>query len=113
MERLTANDFVDRRLDRPGRVVVGFIAAWCPHCRSFLPKFAARSRSGGPSLLLGDVTDEESPLWERFGIEVVPTVLGFDAGDEVWRIDGILGRGVPEETLDRQLAGWSDPRARL
>ncbi len=45
-------------------------------------------------LVVADMTSEESPLWERFHIEVVPTVMVFSAGNGVFRVDGVAGEGL-------------------
>ncbi len=45
-------------------------------------------------LVVADMTSEESPLWERFHIEVVPTVMVFSAGSGVFRVDGVAGEGL-------------------
>ncbi len=99
MERIGPDAFDGGRLKRPGTWIVGFLADWCPFCRSFLPHLDALRSLDGPGVLLADVTDEGSPLWETFGIDVVPTVIVFRDGAPVYRRDGRLGRGLGAEDL--------------
>ena len=99
MERVGADAFDAGRLKRPGTWIVGFLADWCPFCRSFLPHLDSLRSPEGLGVLLADVTDEESPLWEAFGIDVVPTVVVFRDGAPVYRRDGRLGRGLGPEDL--------------
>lgn len=107
METLPPDDFEGDRLRRPGRAVVAFVAEWCPFCRSFFPEFAARAAGSGVPFAYADISDEEDPRWERFGIEVVPTVLGFEEGRIAWRVDGIFHQGMPWGQLDPALRRWS------
>jgi thioredoxin 1 len=99
MEELTLTAFDGDRLLRPGRVAVCFHATWCGFCLRFLPKFRARDGQLGGELALADLSDEENPLWDRFGIEVVPAILGFEDGALVWRIDSPMGVGLSERAV--------------
>lgn len=99
MERIGPDAFDGERLRRPGTWVIGFLADWCPFCRAFRPKLEALA-TAGHAVALADLTDEENPLWERFGVEVVPTVIVFRDGATVFRRDGRLGRGLGETDLE-------------
>ncbi|HTW55558.1 MAG TPA: thioredoxin family protein [Thermoplasmata archaeon] len=109
LETVGADAFDGRRLRREGVWAVAFAADWCPFCRAFLPRFAAL-RARHPQLLVGDVTSEESPLWDRFGIEVVPTVIVFVDGQPHDRFDGMGGVGLTQEAVDA-IAAALDRRA--
>ncbi len=52
---------------------------------------------------LADLSDLENPLWEEFGIDVVPSVMVFKEGELVYRKDGVLGRGLPDNAMDEVL----------
>ena len=86
MEHLTAADFDGTKLSRDGTVAVAFAADWCPYCRAFMAEFAAAELSAPKAM--GNVTDEESALWDDFALEVVPTLVLFRDGAAVWRRDG-------------------------
>jgi|HubBroStandDraft_1064217.scaffolds.fasta_scaffold07693_5 thioredoxin 1 len=94
MEKLGPGEFEGKRLKRRGTWVVAFSADWCPFCRSFLPEFEALRGSGPFEIAVGDLTDETSPLWDRFEVEVVPTLVAFREGEAIFRRDGRLGRGL-------------------
>jgi len=106
LKDLTTNDFEGRRLKREGRLAVLFTASWCPFCMRFSPIFEKGLQ--GTALEAGrvDLSDLSNPLWETFGIEVVPTIVLFNDGKEIWRRDGILGRGLSKEAVD-ELIGKS------
>ncbi len=105
MERWSAEVFRGTELKRPGRWGVAFLADWCPFCRAFRPRFEDLEGKVEASLALADVTPEDSPLWDSFSIEVVPTVALFEDGKLVWRRDGkpMVGLG-PEDLEDLRRA---------
>lgn len=99
MERFGAEAFDGDRLRRTGTWAVVFLADWCPFCRSFAPKFAALEKEGVANLAVADVTDEASPLWDRFEVKVVPTVIVFRDGAVATRHNGRFARGLGERDL--------------
>jgi thiol-disulfide isomerase/thioredoxin len=101
METLDPHAFDGTTLRRPGRYVVAFSASWCPFCRAFLPKFTKLEGSPKFRVAVADLTDLESPLWERFQIEVVPSLAVFRDGEVVWRVDGTAGVGLAAADLRR------------
>ena len=99
MEKLQADAFQKDRLLRKGTWVVAFLADWCPFCRRFRPEFSALKGGDDFRTAVGDVTSEESPLWDDLHIEVVPTLVVFRDGRSVFRVDGVLGSGAPPGSL--------------
>ncbi len=93
IERVGPEAFDGEQLRRRGIVVVGFLADWCPFCVRFLPDLDELARKGA-TVLHADLTDEESPLWDRFRVAIVPTLIVFHDGTEVFRRDGIAGVGL-------------------
>ena len=69
-----------------------FSADWCPYCISFFNNWAEYSKVD--NVLIADITDVESKLWDDFSIEVVPTMIAFDNGMPIKRWDGQLQRGL-------------------
>ena len=98
------NQLVGRRFSAtdlpPGRVAVMFVTDWCGYCRRFLPHFKQRMRDG----FVVDITDESDPLWERYDVEVVPTVLLFEDGEPVQRWAGVL-RESDAEAIEKAVRG--------
>lgn len=98
IERVGPEAFDGTRLLRTGVVVVGFLADWCPYCVQFLPDLAALERPNVP-VLLADLSDEASPLWETFEVAIVPTLVVFSDGRPVFRADGVRSRGLGPKDL--------------
>ncbi len=107
---LGAGDFSGTRLERPGLAVVCFGATWCPPTRRFMAKFVAeRGRMNG-ELMIADITDLESPLWDTFRIEITPTVVVFQDGEARQRVDGKRMIGITAAALAK-LRDELGPRA--
>ena len=99
VERVGPEAFDGVRLRRSGTVAVAFLADWCPFCHAFAPEFSALAPPGSPALLVADVTSEDSPLWDRFEVDVVPTVVVFREGTPILRADGVAGEGLGPDDL--------------
>ncbi|MCI4349956.1 MAG: thioredoxin family protein [Thermoplasmata archaeon] len=99
MERLSTADFSGDRLAAALDTAVCFYAGWCPFCVDFLPRFAALEGTVPFRLALADISDESTPLWETFGIAIVPTLVAFRAGRIFWRKDGVGGYGLDDHDL--------------
>jgi thioredoxin len=98
IERVGPEAFDGTRLRRSGAWAVAFLADWCPFCQEFSPRFSALAVSG-VHLLIADLSSAESPLWDRFDVEVVPTVVVFRDGSSVARFDGRSGYGLDSSDL--------------
>ncbi|MBC7091533.1 MAG: thioredoxin family protein [Nitrososphaeria archaeon] len=80
-------------------LVVVFYASYCPFCQKFskiLEKYYFKERI---CFAKADVSDDDSPYWSKYSIEVVPTIIVFKDKMIVDRCDGILGKGIDEKVL--------------
>ncbi len=93
-------DFKDDVLESEVPVVALFHARWCGFCSSFLPTFRG-VRADGFRLVEVDISDYDSPLWDTYGIEIVPTLIAFDQGVVIDRVDGRFMSGLSEDDLER------------
>ena len=90
-------------LQQNKRVLVLFCASWCPFCRSFFSVFDKRAaKYSFDSTVHAYIDDYDNPLWEDYSIEAVPTVILFEQGQAVRRLDAELGAGLRE----KQFAEW-------
>jgi thioredoxin 1 len=106
MEHLESNQF-DKLLSSEERALVMFYADWCPFCHRFKPIFESatitKSGDNGYKFYESKVNDDENPLWDRFSINAVPTLLAFDKGKIVSRRDAKMGVGLSGSDLDSLL----------
>ena len=92
-ERLTEKDFINLQIRKhDGKSLIVFSADWCPYCISFFNNLKEYTKID--SILIADITDVESKLWDDFDLNVVPTMAIFDKGTLVKRWDGIIGQGL-------------------
>lgn len=101
LEVLRTGDFEGTRLMRAGTYAVCFGATWCPPTRGFVPKFAARDGRLPARLAIADITDLHDPLWDIFRIKITPSIVVFEDGRVVTRLNGRRFVGLREADLDR------------
>jgi len=101
--KLGISDFDGKRLKRGGTLTVLFAAEWCPFCRRFSPLFESALAKKGMPGALADLSNLGNPLWETFDIQVVPTVMVFKDGELIYRMDGLLGQGLPDDAMSQVL----------
>ena len=85
-------------------VLVDFYATWCPPCKmlspildSFAVDFAGRLK------IVKINSDEEPALASEYNISSLPTLLLFNGGEVVGRIEGLPQERALREGLDKWL----------
>jgi len=80
-------------LNSSERVCALFYASWCPFSRRFLPDFDEAARANQEHFSCVKVDDHDE-LCEEYGINVYPTVIFFENGKVLSRVDAALGVGI-------------------
>ncbi|MBQ9485585.1 MAG: thioredoxin [Clostridia bacterium] len=95
---VTAKTFEEEVLKAKGPVLVDFWATWCGPCRMLAPVVAeiAKENAGKVKVCKVDI-DENAPLAEKFGIEVIPTLIVFENGTEKNRSIGLVSKAEIEK----------------
>jgi thioredoxin-like negative regulator of GroEL len=87
------------------RALVLFHASWCPYSRAFASVYEDAGAVATDWVPVEAVLDEDdNPLWDEFGIDVVPTLILFEAGRPVKRVDAHHGIGLSKNDLARILS---------
>jgi thioredoxin 1 len=83
-------------LSKDKKTIVLFEMTGCPFCRIFQSAFLtfAEKHSEDCALLRVKLDDDSNPLWQKYEIEAVPTVILFFEGQIVARADSILALGL-------------------
>lgn len=85
------------------RVVVLFGADWCPHARDFAPHFEAAEPEAVVPFARTSLARTRDARWDAFGIDVVPTLVYYEHGEELERCDGVEGHGLTPRDLEEFL----------
>ena len=75
-----------------------FYASWCPFSQRFLPVFEKFSRDR-TRVCMRVVADFKVSLCDKLSVDVFPTVLVFEKGKLIRRLDGQAGKGLSEQQL--------------
>ena len=102
MSKVSFEFEIEKSLKSKLKVFVLFYASWCPFSQRFLPIFAKYAESSRPCLRV--VTDDKVALCEKYSVDFVPTVLLFEKGNVIKRLDAEPGAGLDADDLRRLLA---------
>lgn len=83
-------------LNNPGQFIALIYATWCPFCMRFLPVFRKYAKDDSRLILVEDNEEEVADIYQ---VDIVPTVLVFENGEVVERLDGMPGLGLSEAEL--------------
>jgi thioredoxin 1 len=102
MENLQPNEIEDILFSQE-KALVMFYADWCPFCRKFKPIFESSANSIADSqqkFYESNIDNDDNPLWERFSIDAVPTIIAFKKGKIISRRDAKMGIGLVKSDMD-------------
>lgn len=88
---------LNAELKRNRRVLALFYASWCPYCTPFVPVFDSAVVGFASAVLHVLLDNYDNPLWEDYDIGAVPTIILFEDGKVLSRLDGRLGSGLSEK----------------
>jgi len=103
MIEIDSQEGLNKELGKNDRVLALFYASWCGYCSRFVPIFKRMTVNFNSGKIVHVLLDDfDSPLWDDYSIEAVPTVIFFDKGKVSKRLDGGFGVGLTE----RQFKDW-------
>jgi thiol-disulfide isomerase/thioredoxin len=77
------------------KVIALFYASWCPFSQRFLPIFQKHVEKEGRHFVM--VQNDQETMVDQYSVKVYPTVLFFEKGIILKRLDGVLGVGLDEK----------------
>lgn len=84
-----SRNFESLVLNQSGTVLVDFWAPWCPPCRALGPIIEQVAADHKGRAVVGKLNVDESPeIAAQYGIASIPTVLIFQNGQPVQKLEG-------------------------
>jgi thioredoxin 1 len=89
---------LDVELKKNKRVLALFYSSWCPFCIRFVPIFDKDvAKLGFRNVIHVLLEDYDNPMWDKYDIPAVPTIILFEDGKVHKRLDAKLGSGLSKE----------------
>ena len=99
MEHVKPEEFDSKVLGNNKKTVVLFYATWCPYCANFKPTFES-AKIETANRMESIIDEDENPLWDRFNIQAVPTMIVFQNGKIISRRDAKKHVGLTKSDMD-------------
>ncbi len=99
LKHITASEFEQEVLNYNGKVLVDFFATWCGPCQMLSPVLEKISEEENEIKIVKVNIDEETKLSIDNGVEVVPTLILYDNGKVIKKLEGYRD----EEELKKEI----------
>lgn len=93
-------DSFERELRGRERILVLFYGKWCPFSRVFLPEFERAEPEASVPFARAALTPARDPRWDTYRIRALPTLVYFEHGEELERVDGVPHKGLSKRDLE-------------
>lgn len=91
-------------LQQHERALAYFHGTSCPYARRFRPAFEAKAAQAPVPFAVRELDLFRDDEWDDHGIEVTPTLVLFERGEEVARLEARAGVGLASDQFERWLA---------
>jgi thioredoxin 1 len=98
MIQIDSQKELTEQLNKHPKTLAVFFASWCPFCRNFLATVdKTLGNYGFEHIIHISLDDYDSPLWDEYSVEAVPTLVYFENGKIAKRLDAEAGEGLSEK----------------
>lgn len=99
LKHITTNEFNEEVLNYNGKVLVDFFASWCGPCQMLTQVLEEFEKQENDIKIVKVNIDEETKLAIENGVEVVPTLILYDNGKLVKRLEGYRNKEELKEEI--------------
>lgn len=99
LKHITADEFNEEVLNYNGKVLVDFFATWCGPCQMLTPVLEKFDEEENEIKIVKVNIDEETKLAIENGVQVVPTLILYDNGKLVKRLEGYRDKEELKEEI--------------
>jgi len=93
-----------KQVSQAKRVLALFSSSRCPFCQRFAKFFDTHVDSCNADLIVRiNMDDYNSPLWDEYNVDAVPTLMFFEAGTIKSRLNAGSGVGITENQFTEWL----------
>ena len=94
------DNFEDEVIKSKRPVMVDFWAPWCGPCKAIAPTVVELEKSFGEQVKFVKVNVDENPITpSKYGIQAIPTLIFFKAGEVNDQITGMVAKEKIEESV--------------
>lgn len=94
------DNFEDEVIKSEKPVMVDFWAPWCGPCKAIAPMVVELEKSFGEKIKFVKVNVDENPITpSKYGIQAIPTLIFFKAGEVNDQITGMVAKEKIEESV--------------
>ena len=101
MKKINYEDSEKELISENDIAIVCFGGEWCPFCRKFFSEFDKWKAPNGIQKIIAELDEEETPWWDLYEINVVPTLAVIECGEITYRIDGEPSVGLDKADLKK------------
>ncbi len=85
---------LDALIEQSPELIVMFYGKSCPYSRNLFPHFRDAKIPAGVDAVRAIIAEDDDVAWDKYTLEVTPTIAFFRGGREAHRIEGIDNRGL-------------------
>jgi len=101
---VTDSNFNELVLQSEKPVMVDFWASWCGPCKAIAPVIEELANEMGDKVQFSKCNVDDNPKTpSTYGIQAIPTLIFFKAGNAVDRITGMVPKAKIEEVFNKLL----------
>lgn len=100
IKHITSDEYAQEVINYDGKVLVDFFATWCGPCQMLSPVLEKISEKDDIKIVKVNI-DEEAKLAIDTDVEVVPTMILYNNGKVVERLEGYMDEEELKEIISK------------